>query len=239
MSPGFFRSVWRFNALAIALCGVIGVFVGLFAAYHVAREVFRRPYVANDLAHVAPAKSAANTDPAKTGPQVAMRVGHFTRLRGTPIMMAQVNATETYDYGSSSKVANSARNVIFYDIAIGSSRRLLPDDTKLVLSTSEVRAETDDASRAPRALIHRLIEADSNKDGLLNANDGATLALSNADGSALTRIDIGGSTTISHTLTADASAIVIMVGSSTETKALHVDATTFKVIRTDTLTSPP
>lgn len=235
MSNRFFRTLWRFNALAIAVCGLLGIFIGLFAAYHIARDVFRKPYQAQDIARVEPADTAKPGDASEPGVATGFSPGHFSAVRGTTILSAPVVAKQSYDFRYSSKDVSSTRNFIFYDTATGTSRKLLADEKQLIVAHHELRPDGDNTTSAPRAMLFEIIEADTTKDGILSHADATTFALSRADGQGLTRLNLKGDGQHGQSVSADGATLILFVGETGAITAHHIDLATFKVTRADAI----
>ena len=229
MRKGFFSYVWRFNALAIAAVSALALFVGTYAAFQVARDIFYRPYQAQDIARV------ETKDGADAPPQLRtdLSVMNFSPIRGTDTLWAHLTATQSYDYRYSSKEASSTRNVIFYDVKSGKSRKLLPNDNAVIVDTRELREDDPQGTKPPKALLFSFIEKDTNGDAILNYQDGATLALSQANGEGLTRIGEAAGQLKGETLVTAANELVAMVEKDGALKALHIDLANFKVTRTE------
>ncbi len=232
MSKRIFRLIWRFNALAIAIVSMMGLVIGSYGAYQVARDVLR-PYRAGDTARVAPSGTDGKTAGEPSGVDTELELSPFARIRGTSILASQLTATQSYDFRYSSKQAGSRRNVVFYDTSSGQSRKLLADNNRLIIDAQELRGDTDSNDAAPRALFYRLIEADSTGDGVLNSDDRATAALARADGQGLTRLDTAGGDYLGNVVIGDGATLILMIGNATAAKAVHVDLATFKVVRSD------
>ena len=228
MPKHVFGLVWRFNALAIAAVSSLALFIGLYGAYQIARDLFRRPYEAHDVARVSVPGSPENTSNVRTD----LVVSRFTPIRGTPTLWAPLEATQTYDYRVSRKVASSTRNYVFYDTAAGTSHKLLSDDTHLITDARELRPEDADPKLPPKALFFAIIDADTNKDGILNSDDGVALALARPDGNGLERLEGAGGYFLGDSISASGNELVVVVRDDKAVKALHVDLETFKVKRT-------
>lgn len=229
MRKGFFSYVWRFNALAIAAVSAIGLFVVSYAAFQIAREIFYRPYQAQDMARVETKDSLGAPQPVRTD----LSVANFSPLRGTDLLWAQLIATQDYDFRYSSKEASSTRNVIFYDVKSGKSRKLLPSDAAVILDTRELREDDPQGTKPPKALLFSFVDKDTNGDGLLNRDDGVTLALAQANGEGLTRIEEAGGQLKGETLVTAANEIVVMTERDGALKALHIDLANFKVTKSE------
>jgi hypothetical protein len=229
MPKGFFRAVWRFNALAIAAVSCLALFVGAYAAFQIARDVFHRPYQAHDIARVETKDGAAVPPRVRTD----LSVASFSPIRGTETLWAHLTAKQAYDFRYSSKEASSTRNVIFYDVKSGRSRKLLSNDNAVIVDTRELREDDPKGTKPPKALLFSFIEKDTNGDGILNHQDGVTLALAQANGEGLTRIEEASGQLKGETLVAAANEIVVMNERDGALKALHIDLATFKVTKSE------
>lgn len=228
MPKGFFRLVWRFNALAIAAVSGISLFVGAYATYHVARDLFRHPYQTEDVARV---EQPADGDTPQPAVKTDVSLSHFSSIRGSPILWATLDARQTYDFRYSSKEASSTRNVVFYDMAKGESRKLLADDKRLIVERRELRKDDAPSNDPPTALFFLLIETDTDKDGLLTQRDAWTIAFSRVNGEELTRIEGAAGSVYGVTLNAGGNEAVTIVEAGGGLSALHIDLETFKVMR--------
>ncbi len=227
MPKGFYRAIWRFNALAIAAVSALGLFVGSYAAFQIARDVFYRPYQAHDIARVEPQDGTGALPKLRTD----LSVASFSPIRGTETLWAQLTATQSYDYRYSSKEASSTRNVIFYDVKSGKSRKLLPSDDAVIADTRELREDDPQGTKPPKALLFSFIEKDTNGDGVLNHQDGVTLALAQSNGEGLMRIEEFSGELKGETLVTAANEIVVMTERDGALKALHIDLASFKVTK--------
>jgi hypothetical protein len=229
MSTRLYRNIWRFNALTIAICGLLGVVIALFTAFQIASDVFRTSHQVQDVARIEPA------DTSRPAVQTGFSTGQFEAIKGTAIAMAPLIAKQSYDYSYASKDATSERNYLFYDTASGVSRKLLPSETQIVLSHTELRRDGESGDTPPKAMFFQLVETDSNADGVLSYADAPTLALSRNDGSDLTRLDLKAATMHGKIVTGDGATLVLFMTDDAGLKAQHVDLKTFKIVRTDTM----
>jgi hypothetical protein len=229
MSNRFFRLLWRFNALAIAVCGLLGLFVGSIVAVQLARDVFRMPYQARDIARTnteAPAGGA-------NGVQEKLSVSSFSRINGTHVLWAPVTVDQTYDYRYSSKEAASTRNYVLYDTATGTTRSLLDNNRQIVLEARELRRPESDMKAPLEALFFALVENDSNGDGLLTSTDKISIALCRPDGQGLTKIGKAIGRTIGELVSDDGRTLIVMQDDNGHITATHIDLPSFKVTKTD------
>jgi hypothetical protein len=231
MSNRIFRLIWRFNALAIAVCGLLGLFVGSIVAVQLARELFRTPYQARDIARTnteAPGGGAP-------GVQEKLSVSSFSRINGTNVLWAPVTVDQTYDYRYSSKEAASTRNYLLYDSTTGTTRSLLDNNRQIILEARELRRPDGDMKAPPEALFFSVVEKDTNGDGILSGTDKISIALCRPDGQGLTKINDANGRTTGELVSDDGHTLIVMQDDSGRITATHLDLTTFKVTKTDTI----
>lgn len=232
MRRSFFGLVWRFNALAIAAVSMISLVLGSYALAGLGLSLWRTKYDVQDMARVDPAPNDG-TQPTQSRIDTTVAPQGFTEMAGTSLLVSPVTAKQTYDLSYASKTASSTRNLLFYDRATSESRKLLPDNTKLILGHTELRPDsaTNGAARdkPPLALFLSIIDADTTGDGILNGDDKTTVMLSRFDGQQLTRFDDVKGTLNGSALTADAKEIVLMMLDGSATTAVHIDLADFKI----------
>lgn len=231
MSSPFFRNVWRFNALAIAAVSGLALIVGAYAAFQIAREIFRIPYRAQDIARVDIAGQQGGDTSA--GHEV-LSTGNFSRISGTPVLWAPLTGTQSYDFRASGKEASSTRNYLFYDTGSGASRKLFPGETQIVVEAQELRRpDADTNKRAPEALLVSYIAKDTSGDGILSYGDDITVALTRPDGQGFTILGSVQGRAIGEVVSDDGSSLVLVTDDGKQVSAAHVDLAAFKVTRTD------
>ena len=115
----------------------------------------------------------------------------------------------------------------------GQSGKLLPNDDAVIVATRELREDDPQGTKPPKALLFSFIEKDTNGDGLINNQDGVTLALAHANGEGLTRIEEANGQLKGETLVAATNEIVVMTEREGVLKALHIDLATFKVTKSE------
>lgn len=223
MSPSFFRTLWKFNAVSIAVLSLIGILIGLSAVFYIAKDIIRTKYRLHDTARI------TRTSPAGELIRTELDVQRFRKIAGTNTLYAPIEAEQKYDYSYSSKGVSSTRNWIFFDLTTGKSAKLLPDDERIILETRELRTEDTSDNTPPDALLFVIVEKDTNGDNVLNARDDRLFALTLPDGSNFTRLDgITGKPLGEHVNRA-AKALTIITESEPKITAHTVDLATFKV----------
>jgi hypothetical protein len=134
-----------------------------------------------DVAGVGGVGSEAAT---ASGVDVAAAIGGFSEVDGTPFLRANLGTDRGGGYSVSGRGEYvETTNVLFYDTRSREGRWLFPEADQVVLQSAELR----DSTRV-RAFLYVLLEADTNGDGDLDADDGRTVALSDPGGRRLVRL---------------------------------------------------
>ena len=203
MDTGFFKWVWRFNALAIA--GLV-IFIGAIAVW----EIFPKPRNVSGV---------VNVDPADETLVETLRIGNVTPING--LIRYSVGREQTYDVGYSSSGKSTRNNTVnygFLDPSTGDVRWLLEGFDALILETYALRQafpvtdltdldSTDaqamnavnlEAQRAPGSsdkgdeklvgTLFLIVDQDTSGDNRLSRSDIGRIAVSLPDGTALKEI---------------------------------------------------
>lgn len=231
----FFHRVWQFNALAIAALSALGILVGSFAAFHIARDLLRDRHVGG-LARTAPDSATPDTEGGDAQVQDArVSVGRFVRLSGTKFMWAPLELEQTYDLAIASKHATSTANHVFYDTANGQSHTVLQGNQQIITDFEAIRVPNVSVTEPPVLLLYEIIEKDTNGDGYLNRQDAKRMALAKPDGRQLTRLPPVVDVMLGNTLGADGLFIVFARTGTSET-AYRINSDTFAIISSNPIT---
>ena len=180
-----FRTIWRIDALIILIGGVGAFLMFGYTVFELAGSQFR---------------SSQNQDVVNVQrhAEVRWRLGNFETIPGAGYMVAPVSAVQSDSTGLPDKVlssgsrsdeASAIRNYLFVSLKDKSSRRLIPNNDRLILSMEWLAA---DGSTVPRMggdktpvkwLIFRVVPADTDGDGRLTESDRKAIAVANPDGS--------------------------------------------------------
>jgi hypothetical protein len=176
-----FRWLWRLNALIIALAGTLAAVVLLFAAYNILHDLARTRH-ASGMVNVEGEDSVAET----------WTYGTLRRIRGTDVAVLDLQSRQSYslNFGSSGKVADATRNLLFIDTQTGSRRWLLGNNESLITQYEFLPREHDaDSEAQPVALmVYSIAATDTDGDGRLDYGDKQTLMVSRPDGSGNTEL---------------------------------------------------
>lgn len=238
MSKSFFSYVWRFNAIAIAAVCCLALFVGAYAAFEIARNLYQSKYQAHGVARVdAPAaEDGAKPTGAAAPIETKMSISQFSAVEGTSTIWATLTAMQNYDFNYSSKEASSTRNIVFYDTATGKSSKLFPTDNQLLVDIQEVRPLGPSGTQPPKAFSLRVIDKDTNNDGVLSEQDSTTFALIRPTGDELTKFEtIPAGKHLGVSLDSSGNTLVVLQGDAKGIEARHIDLASFKSVKTGTL----
>jgi hypothetical protein len=183
---GFFRWIWRFNALIIFGGGIV---VSLLAAWGVAQVLYQavRPRPLPNTAAVGTASVVREQ----------VFVGSFTAVPGTAYYSAPLSAvqdvrTESYSSSYGTKAAGSLRNLILFDSRDGATRRVLPDDSSIMTQLEFVPGGLDNGQRRPaRAALFLVHRADADGNRRIDAADPGDLVMAPLDRAGLVTLATG------------------------------------------------
>lgn len=163
---GFFGALWRFNAVVIAIAGVLMVVAASFSIFVVGSELFSRK-----------AQNVAILDGEPTVTEREIAISEFRRIDGAALLSADLYENSEIDVGySRSKSAHSTRNVIVYDAARRETWALFKEPNPLILG-HQALYDPRSESRAFAGMSVRYIDEDTNGDQRLTISDGVKLAI--------------------------------------------------------------
>jgi hypothetical protein len=173
----FFRTLWRFNALAIAVAASAGSIAALVALYMVFAEMTRNRDVYQSI----------RTDPAPVITDV-IRLGSPERVTGTDFIAYPAMREQTSQGASYFKKDSQGNEVnrYFVNRTTGAGQWLSSGNQNLILSSQWLfavePANSSNDKLQTSAAVYVVVEKDTNKDLVLNAKDISTVAISNFDG---------------------------------------------------------
>ena len=178
MDTGFFKWVWRFNALAFA--GLL-VFVGVVAIW----ELFPK---SRNVANV------VNVDPGDETLVETLKIGSVTPING--LIRYSVGREQSFDagYSSGKTTRNNTSNYGYLDPASGDVRWLLDGFDALILETLSLREASDvtvsgrfepDPKGDILASLFYIVDQDTTGDNRLSRSDVGRIAVSLPDGTDL------------------------------------------------------
>ncbi|MEL7542977.1 MAG: hypothetical protein AAGJ70_04310 [Pseudomonadota bacterium] len=226
----FFRTVWRFNALAFA----VGVsLVTALAAYALYGTVKR---------HVAPRVTNVASAPSEQRPQAlspsTIRFGGLRDLHVGRTVWAPIVTQETYRSGIAAKATSSNRNYVVVELATGRAVQVFEDNAGLIIEARAVFGERD-RRQPPRALVFSVATEDTNNDGRLSRNDALGITIARADGSGATRLNVRGALLAVHAAPDEEVALFVRDQTSGAVEMLHVTAENFAITQRDTIWRRP
>jgi hypothetical protein len=173
----FFKLVWRFNALAIAVATTICILLGVFAALMIFREETRPRRVTN----------VVNIDQQdKVSEEFSL--GNPGAIAGTSFVRVPLFRGQSYNTGSLPLPKSSQQNLVnylFLNISTNESWWLFNGVGQLVIDDRSQFNKVKDSPDQPRigvGVIYTVVERDSNGDNRLTEKDAVSLATSKVDG---------------------------------------------------------
>ena len=221
----FFRGLWRFNALAIALASVLLIGLGAFILVNFMVSDWGGRRVRNVVA-VPPSGEAPATER-------TYRLGRAQVVPGHDVMRVSLLVAEKRRRGSSyGKASDSTVNVGFVDPRTLETRWLYPHRDHLVLSVEPVGVRGDTVRRGfakVDAFLVHAVEADTNGDGTLSARDDSRLSVVRPDGTQETTIATGVSSLNGKVRDEGGASLVVFYEKGGATFAARVALDTFAV----------
>ncbi|MGJ4889210.1 hypothetical protein [Bradyrhizobium sp. HKCCYLR20261] len=171
----FFRYVWRFNALAIAVAAILLIAVGAYAALRIFKDETRERRVTNVV-------NVSGQDRISED----LLLGRAIVVDGTRYVRIPLYRSQTYG-AASYYDKTSDRNVVnylFLDPAINQPRWLFDTGAQLIVSTqlmlNKLRLGAD--QREAVGMVYTVVEKDTNGDGRLTEKDAVSVAVSDISG---------------------------------------------------------
>ncbi len=170
----FFKFVWRFNALAIAIATVL---VSLIAAYAVYEQYRFRTRDRQTSEVLRPEGTAVSQD--------ILKLGQPSPIRGTPWIAIPLVREQNANFSYYTKdYKGNQVNFYFADTTSGIGHWLLPNSKALIVNSLWLTVG-EAADETTIGAIHEIIRQDSNGDGVISAKDKSAIAHTGVDGAGL------------------------------------------------------
>lgn len=222
MDTGFFKWLWRFNAVAIALAAAS--FLAMSAVFLISELgglFYRAPM--DDAVPVAAAEA----------PEVPLdlQLGMIEHPEGSDVMRVALRTGDRYASSYSKYPSSSTLNIGIVDPSSLTTRWLFPAENTLILQTMDILRNQRDAagseSVSAQASLYLVVQEDSNKDGVLSSLDRAVLMISGIDGSGLKVLTEA--TGLSQTLMLDVATELLAYTAATGQKLARLDLPSFSL----------
>lgn len=174
----FFRIVWKFNALVIALSGVLAVGLLSIGVYEIVKDLTREHSVAN-IVNVEQGSNKVSTN---------WQFGFIKRMEGYNVGAIALQSDQPYTKGYFSKSAYSERNYLFINFDDNSQQWLFDHNDYLIDSFDKLYVDKNDTNSPVAAIAYTVVKQDSDSDGYITRIDKSTFALSKPDGSGYTEV---------------------------------------------------
>jgi len=171
----FFRNVWRFNALAIAVATIAIVLLSAYTVLSIFSETTRTRRVTN-VVNVGEQEKVS--EESSLGSPLAIAGTSYVRV---PLIRGQSYPGSYYPKRSEQNVVN----YLFLDISTNGSRWLFERASQLILENqilfNKLKTSPDEA-RTAVGIFYMVVDRDSNGDNRLSERDAVALAASAIDG---------------------------------------------------------
>jgi hypothetical protein len=168
----FFKYVWRFNALAIAGAAIGVILLGLSAGLSIFNAE-PRPHRATHIVNV-DQEDKASEEFSLCNPNAIAGISYVQ----VPLYRGRRYGVGSIYSGGSQQVVN----LLFLNISTNESRWLFNGVGQLVLDSHTLFNKLKDANDPSRAVVHVVVEKDTDGDKRLTEKDAISLATSATDG---------------------------------------------------------
>ena len=156
------RVIWRINGSLLLLACIGAILISLVVGYKLADEIFGRRHV-HDIVNV----------DENTKKEEFLRIGYFTYLKGTDLILVPLSSEQTYSASYYSKASHSrARNYMVFDSKSKTSYWIWKSNTALILDETKIYDQlADEKNQKTRGIAFEFVETNSNADSVLDEND--------------------------------------------------------------------
>jgi hypothetical protein len=174
----FFRSIWRFNAMALAVALLAGLGLAAYGLLQIFSFELRDRETTN-LVNLS--EGAADNQKVRED----LSLGYPYRVAGTEYARIPLLRAQSYTLGSviSKESNNNEANYLFQNVRDGKNRWLLPTNKQLFVSGKVLSVKALDGSSVDSALLYVVVARDSDGDKKLTGSDISALYGSAPDGS--------------------------------------------------------
>lgn len=235
MDTGFFKWVWRFNALIIAGAVTLLLCVIAWEASSSLRTKLFNQRATNTL--VAPTDQAAATADQTDTAEVRRYFGApLEHSKGSPYALP-LRVEQEYDNRGISK--SSVGNTVNYkiiDTDAQTNRWLFPQANRLIIDSRSITLRRRGQSEQPLGTFLSIVETDTNRDGRLSARDTKSLYFVDKSWAEPLKITEGVKATLRiHAL--DASHIDLIFDTADGTHAARINLTDGMILSEQVLTA--
>lgn len=148
-----FRHIWRFNAVIIALTGILGVVLTMSSLFFLFKELNRSRH----------RNGVANID-SSTNIEESFRFGKIIHIAGSSSFIIPLHSDQNFSLGSSvSKSTASTRNFLFTNVKNESSNWLLPNNQYLITDHNLVRpSDFSNRNEDVVTILYQVVKSDTN-----------------------------------------------------------------------------
>jgi hypothetical protein len=216
-----FKNVWRFNAIIIAVAGVLGVVVLIFATYMVIKETTGNRH-RNDV---------VNVDP-ETKIEELFRLGRIQHVNGSDSVIVPLYSDQDFSLNySGSKSTVSTRNMLFSNMRTETNSWLLPTN-KYLISEHRLINESNSYNHDEEivTVLYQVVKNDTNNDERLTSSDKLTIALSTPEGEKYTEVISDVDDVLGHDLL-NKEAMAVMFNRNSQGYTVYINLTDFSVTK--------
>lgn len=162
--------IWKINSFIILILGILAIVIMCIVGYFSIRELTRTRHVEN-----------VSVSTAEQIKKEELTLGTFEKHPDSALWKAPLYVSQSYDYETYNKKAQSIRNYVYFNPKTRQTYWLRPKNTGLILTTNEFperRYEDKDNPKSLKVIVYTLVEQDSDGNKRLNSNDIKKIAIS-------------------------------------------------------------
>lgn len=174
-----FKNIWRFNAVIIAIAGILGVIVLLFSSYLIYKDTTRDRYK----------REIVNID-TEASIEEKFRLGHLQAIKGSMSVIIPLYSEQSFSLNYSGyKATTSTRNILFSDLHNETNKWLLPHNKYLITEHKLINESNSyNSDENIVTILYKIVKNDTNNDSRLTENDKLIISLSEPDGNNYTEV---------------------------------------------------
>jgi hypothetical protein len=220
----FFRYLWNFNAVVVAVSGLLVIAVLTYVVYELYDDLLR-PW--------GPATVVRDRPSQATGEELSF--GGVATAKGWHSLRIPMQSRPAGPGYGSGKAAPSTRNFLFHDLNTGGSRWLFPTHDQVIADHRPLTVAKGGVSEDfVLALYYEIVKDDTNGDGRLGVGDRIVIALTLPDGQGYREV-VGDADRVIGTQAISDDVLIVMFQTAESAYAAKLSLPSFEVLSTTEL----
>ena len=168
METGFFKNLWRFNAVVIAFAGLAFLCIAVFALYEISKDIFRDRRAVNVV-------NVATDDPT-----LETRLVYGTPFKAEGQTIVPIEREQNFETRYSNK-ETSGNAVNYMRVETDGFSYLFESNEQLILARNQLYDPADKDRSDPLGMWMKVVKRDTNGDQRLSRQDSRDVILLRPD----------------------------------------------------------